>query len=170
IARDIAGSFNHVYGPTFVLPEAGIDEDLATIPGIDGQKMSKSYGNAIDIFLEKDELKRRVMAIVTDAKAVSDVKDPETCNIFGIYRLFLSPEGQAELRERYLKPGLKYSVVKKELIETIWDYFAPYREQRYALAKKPDEVRQIMAAGAIKARKVATITMDAVKEKVGLIY
>jgi tryptophanyl-tRNA synthetase len=170
IARDIAGAFNHVYGETFVMPEAAIDKTLATIPGIDGQKMSKSYGNAIDIFLEKDELKRRVMAIVTDAKAVSDVKDPDTCNLFGIYRLFLDAEGQAELRERYLKPGLKYSEVKKELIEVIWSFFAPFREKRLELARKPNEVRQIMSEGAIKARKVATITMDVVREKVGLIY
>jgi tryptophanyl-tRNA synthetase len=170
IARDIAGSFNFVYGETFVIPEAGIDDNLATIPGLDGQKMSKSYGNAIDIFLDKDELKQRVMAIVTDARAVSDIKDPDNCNIYGIYRLFIDDEARAELRERYLKPGLKYSQVKKELIEVIWNFFAPYREKRYELASKPDEVRQIMAAGAVKARKVATITMDLVKEKVGLIY
>ncbi|MDR2386503.1 MAG: tryptophan--tRNA ligase [Deltaproteobacteria bacterium] len=170
IARDIAGSFNHVYGETFVLPEAGIDDHLATIPGLDGQKMSKSYGNAIDIFLEKDELKRRVMAIVTDAKAVSDIKDPETCNIFGIYKLFVDDQAQAELRERYLKPGLKYSVVKKELVDIIWEYFEPFRDKRRKLSKNPDQVRQIMAAGAQKARSVATITMDVVREKVGLIY
>ncbi|MDR1677376.1 MAG: tryptophan--tRNA ligase [Deltaproteobacteria bacterium] len=170
IARDIAGAFNHIYGNTFVLPEPGIDNNLATIPGLDGQKMSKSYGNAIDIFLPKEELKNRVMAIVTDAKAVSDVKDPDACNIFGIYRLFVDKEAQAELRERYLKPGLKYSEVKKELVEIIWNFFAPYRESREQLAKKPDVVRQIMIDGAAKARKVAAITMDEVKEKVGLIY
>ncbi|MDR0356564.1 MAG: tryptophan--tRNA ligase [Deltaproteobacteria bacterium] len=170
IARDIAGSFNHIYGPTFVLPEPGIDEDMAVIPGLDGQKMSKSYGNAIDIFLTKDELKARVMAIVTDARKVSEVKDPDSCNLFGIYKLFADSDGQAELRERYLKPGLKYAEVKKELVEIIWNYFAPYREKREALAKKPDTVRMIMAEGAVKARKVATITMDMVKERVGLIY
>jgi tryptophanyl-tRNA synthetase len=170
IARDIAGAFNHAHGQTFVLPEPGIDEGLATIPGIDGQKMSKSYGNAIDIFLEKEELKSRVMAIVTDAKAVSDIKDPDTCNIFGIYRLFVDSEAQAELRERYLKPGLKYSVVKKELVEIIWNFFAPYREKRKELAGKPDKVRRIMADGAVKAKKVASITMDVVREKIGLIY
>ncbi|MDR1109355.1 MAG: tryptophan--tRNA ligase [Deltaproteobacteria bacterium] len=170
IARDIAGAFNHAYGETFVLPEPGIDDDLATIPGIDGQKMSKSYGNAIDIFLEKDELAHRVMSIVTDARAVSDVKDPDACNLFGIYRLFVGPEDQAELRERYLRPGLKYSAVKKELIEIIWDFFAPFRERRHELARRPDTVRQIMADGAVRARKVATITMDIVREKTGLIY
>jgi tryptophanyl-tRNA synthetase len=170
MARDIAGAFNHVYGETFVLPEPAIDEDLATVPGLDGQKMSKSYGNAIDIFLEKDELKKRVMAIVTDARAVSEVKDPDNCNLFAIYRLFIDDQALAELRDRYLKPGLKYSEVKKELIEIVWSFFAPYRERRLELAKKPEQVREIMAEGAVKARKVATITMDAVKEKVGLIY
>jgi tryptophanyl-tRNA synthetase len=170
IARDIAGSFNHVYGETLVLPEPAIDENVATVPGLDGQKMSKSYVNAIDIFLPKRELKSRVMAVVTDARAVADVKDPDSCNLYALYRLFVGPEREAELRERYLKPGLKYSEVKNELVEIIWDYFAPHREAREELAAKPDFVRQVMADGAVKARKAATITMDLVREKVGLIY
>ena len=170
IARDIAGSFNHVYGPTFTLPEPGIDEELATIPGLDGQKMSKSYGNAIDIFLARDELKKRVMAIVTDAKAVSDIKDPDTCNLFGIYRLFVDSEGREKLRDRYLTPGLKYSDVKKELVDIIWEYFAPYRERREALAKRPDYVRDVLKMGAKKAREVAGATMADVRAKTGLAY
>jgi tryptophanyl-tRNA synthetase len=170
IARDIAGSFNHVYGPTFTLPEPGIDEELATIPGIDGQKMSKSYGNAIDIFLPRDELQRRVMAIVTDAKGVSEPKDPDTCNIFGIYRLFLDEAGREALRARYLAPGLKYSVVKKELVEVIWDFFAPYRARREELVKRPDDVRDVLRAGAAKVREVARPTMEIVRAKTGLAY
>jgi tryptophanyl-tRNA synthetase len=170
MARDIAGSFNHCYGQTFVLPEAAIDDHLATIPGIDGQKMSKSYGNAIDIFLERDELHSRVMAIVTDARQVSEIKDPDNCNLFAIYKLFVDDQGLAELRERYLKPGLKYSVVKKELVDIIWNYFTPFREKRQELARRPESVRQIMAEGARKARQVACVTMDLVREKVGLIY
>jgi tryptophanyl-tRNA synthetase len=152
------------------LPEAGIDEDLATIPGIDGQKMSKSYGNAIDIFLSKDELKKRVMAIVTDAKAVSEIKDPDSCNLFGIYRLFLDDPGRESLRDRYLTPGLKYSEVKKELVEVIWDYFAPYRDRREELKKRPDFVRDVLRAGAAKAREVASATMADVRAKTGLAY
>jgi tryptophanyl-tRNA synthetase len=170
ITRDIAGSFNHLYGPTFVIPEPGIDDKLATIPGIDGQKMSKSYGNAIDIFLNREELKKRVMAIVTDAKAVNDVKDPESCNLFAIYSLFIDGDKLSHLRERYLKPGLKYSEVKKELIEVIWEFFAPYRQKREELAKRPDDIRDILKTGAKKARQVARVTMDLVREKVGLNY
>jgi tryptophanyl-tRNA synthetase len=152
------------------MPKAAIDANLATIPGLDGQKMSKSYNNAINIFISKEELKKRVMAIVTDAKGVDEVKDPTTCNLFAIYRLFLSEEAEAELTARYLKPGLKYGDTKKELIETIWNYFAPYREVRADLAKRPDYVRDVMRAGAQKARATARPTMDAVWSKVGLKY
>jgi tryptophanyl-tRNA synthetase len=170
ITRDIAGTFNHIYGPTFVIPEPGIDEKLATIPGLDGQKMSKSYGNAIDIFLTFDELKKRVMAIITDAKAVNEIKDPDNCNLFAIYSLFVNNEKLQELRERYLKPGLKYAEVKKELVQIIWDFFAPYREKRLELAKRPDDIRDILKNGAKKAKQVARVTMDLVREKVGLNY
>jgi tryptophanyl-tRNA synthetase len=170
IARDVAGTFNHLFGPTFTLPEAAIDDSLATIPGIDGQKMSKSYNNAINIFASKAELKKKVMAIVTDAKGVDEPKDPDHCNLFAINRLFLTPEEIAALRERYLKPGLKYGEVKKELIETIWNYFSPYRDIREDLAKRPDFVRDVMREGAKKARATAAPTMDAVRTKVGLKY
>jgi tryptophanyl-tRNA synthetase len=170
ITRDIAGSFNHVYGPTFVLPEAGIDEELATIPGIDGQKMSKSYGNAIDIFLGHDELRRRVMSVVTDAKGVDEIKDPSACNLFGLYRLFVDESARERLRDRYLTPGLKYSEVKKELVEIIWEYFAPYRARREELQKRPDYVRDVLKSGAAKAREVAKETMALVRAKTGLAY
>jgi tryptophanyl-tRNA synthetase len=170
IARDIAGSFNHAYGPTFTLPDAGIDEDLATIPGLDGQKMSKSYGNAIDIFLGRDELRRRVMAIVTDARGVAEIKDPDSCNLFGIYRLFVDDGARERLRDRYLTPGLKYSEVKKELVDVIWEFFAPYRGRRAELAARPGYVRDVLKAGAAKARIVAGETMAVVRDKVGLNY
>lgn len=170
VARDIAGSFNHLYGPTFVLPEALIDENLATVPGLDGQKMSKSYNNAIEIFITREALRNRVMAIVTDARGVNEIKDPDNCNLYALYRLFASPERLAELRERYLKPGLKYADVKKELLELIWDYFAPHRDKRDELIRHPDDIRDIMKAGAAKARAEAARTMDEVRAKVGLKY
>jgi tryptophanyl-tRNA synthetase len=171
MTRDIAGAFNHAYGgPVFTLPEAAIDPGLATVPGIDGQKMSKSYGNAIDIFITKAELRKRVMGIVTDARAVEDVKDPDSCNLFAIARLFLDEEGERGLRERYLRPGLKYGEVKKELVERVWDFFAPYRERREALLGRPDDIRDILAAGARKARAVASVTMEIVRDKTGLRY
>jgi tryptophanyl-tRNA synthetase len=171
IARDIAGAFNHAYGgPVFTLPEPAIDPGLATVPGIDGQKMSKSYDNAIDIFTGKPELRKRVMRIVTDARAVDDVKDPDSCNLFAIARLFLDAEGEAELRGRYLRPGLGYGDVKKELVETIWEFFAPFRERREALLGRPDDLRDVLAAGAAKARAVASVTMEIVRQKTGLRY
>ena len=170
VARDIAGSFNHVYGDTFVLPEALIDDDMATIPGLDGQKMSKSYKNTIDIFIEKDELKKRVMSIVTDTRGVNEVKDPDNCNLFALYKLFAAGEQAAVMRDRYLTPGLKYVDAKKELIEMIWNYFAPHREKRAELVKDPDTIHDIMKAGAAKARGVAEETMRDVRRRVGLVY
>lgn len=170
VARDIAGSFNHIYGDTFALPEPAIDDNLATIAGTDGQKMSKSYKNTIDIFIEKDELKKRIMGIVTDTRGVNEVKDPDNCNLYNLYRLFGSPEQTAEMRERYLKPGLKYVDAKKELVELIWDYFTPHREKRAELVKDPATIHDIMKAGADKARAVAENTMSDVRRKIGLIY
>ena len=170
MARDIAGSFNHLYGETFVLPEAGIDENMATIPGTDGQKMSKSYHNTIDIFIEKDDLKKAVMGIVTDTRGVDEIKDPDNCNLFKLYSLFASPEQKAEMLERYLKPGLKYVEVKKALVEMIWNFFALHREKRAELAKDPDGIRDIMKKGAAKAAAVAEETMVKVRQKVGVIY
>jgi len=170
VARDIAGSFNHVYGETFVLPEPLIDDQLATIPGLDGRKMSKSYDNALNIFIPREELKSRVMAIVTDTRAVSEIKDPDNCNLFALYRLFASAEELDELRGRYLKPGLKYSEVKKELIDRIWDHFAPHREKRAELMKNPDVLSDILKAGAARARAVAEVTMAEVRARVGLSW
>ncbi len=170
VARDIAGSFNHTYGETFVLPESLIDDDLATIPGTDGQKMSKSYKNTIDIFIEREELRTRIMGIITDTRGVNEIKDPDHCNLFALYQLFGTPEQTAEMRERYLKPGLKYVEAKKELVELIWNYFALHREKRAELVKHPDTIRDIMRAGAAKARAVAEVTMEDARRKVGIIY
>lgn len=170
VTRDIAGSFNHLYGQTFVLPEPVINDQLATIPGTDGQKMSKSYKNTIDIFIERDELKKRVMGIVTDTRGVNEAKNPDHCNLFALYRLFGTPEQTAEMRERYLKPGLKYVDAKKELIEMIWNHFMPHREKRAELVKNPDTIHDIMKAGAAKARAVAEVTMADVRQKIGLNY
>jgi len=170
VARDIAGSFNHLYGETLVLPEPLIDDRLATIPGLDGRKMSKSYDNALNIFITREELKSRVMGIVTDARAVMDIKDPDNCNLFALCRLFASAEELEELRGRYLKPGLKYSEVKKELIDRIWGCFAPHREKRAELLKDPGTLHDILRAGAAKAKRVAEATMAEVRGRVGLTY
>lgn len=170
MTRDIAQKFNHHYGEVFVLPEADIQEDLATIPGLDGQKMSKSYGNTIELFASKEVLKKKVMSIVTDARAVDEPKDPDTCTLFAITSLFLDKDGRAELRERYLKPGLKYGEVKKELVEIIWNYFEPYREKRERLINDPAYLHDVMQMGAKKTRAVALEYLEKARAAVGLNY
>ena len=168
--RDIAIRFNQTYGETFVLPKPDIPRDVATIPGIDGQKMSKSYGNTIDIFAPKDEMKKTVMSIVTDSTPVEEPKNFKTCNLFKIYTLFLDEEGKKELKHRYLKPGLKYGEVKKELVEVIRSYFEPYREKREKLLQDRDYVMDIMHTGAKKTRAVGLYYLEKARENVGLNY
>jgi tryptophanyl-tRNA synthetase len=170
VARDIAIKFNNFYGDFFTVPEPEIDEEVATVPGLDGQKMSKSYGNTIDLFQEERPLRKQVMRIVTDPTPVEDPKDPEKCNVFQIYRLFLDKEREEKLRRRYLAGGLGYGEVKEELFVTIRDFFAPYAERRRELLADPDGLRKILAAGAQKARSQAVRTMRKVRKKVGLEY
>ncbi len=170
MTRDIAIRFNYLYGDTFVVPEAEIDDDLAVIPGIDGQKMSKSYGNTIDIFEDEAELKKKVMSVVTDSRGVQEIKDPDTDNLFALISLFMTAEEKQDLRAKYLAPGLKYSDVKKDLLRRVWEFFAPYREKRAALIARPDDIRDILKKGADKTRAEAVKTLDVVKQKVGLVY
>jgi tryptophanyl-tRNA synthetase len=170
MTRDIAIRFNQTYGETFVLPKPDIPEEIAVIPGIDGQKMSKSYGNTIDIFSPKNELKKRMMSVVTDSTPVEEPKNPDKCNLFALYSLFLDPEGREELRQRYLAPGLKYGEVKKELVEVIWNFFEPYREKREELLAHRDYVYDIMKMGAQKARGIAVEYLAKARQNVGLIY
>lgn len=170
VARDIAIKFNNEYGDIFTLPEPEIDDNLATIPGVDGRKMSKSYGNAIDLFLEEKALRKQVMRIVTDPTPVEDPKDPDKCNVFQIYRLFLDKAAEESLRNRYLAGDLGYGEVKQELFETVRDHFAPYAEKRRELMADKDELRRILALGADKARHVAAKTLCKVRKKTGLVY
>ncbi|MBP7462481.1 MAG: tryptophan--tRNA ligase [Candidatus Delongbacteria bacterium] len=170
ITRDIAIKFNNTFGETFVIPDSLIEETTAVIPGIDGQKMSKSYGNTIDIFDDHAAIKKKVMSIVTDAKSVEEPKDPAQCNLFAIYKLFLKPEEIRQLEERYRIGGLKYSQVKKELVEVIYSFFEPYRQKREELTRNPDQVRSILKQGAEKARRIALVTLDEVRQKVGTRY
>jgi tryptophanyl-tRNA synthetase len=170
VARDIAMKFNAVFGPTFVIPEAEIDDEVAVVPGTDGQKMSKSYGNTIDIFTTKEALRKQIMSIVTDATPVEEPKDPDRCNLFAIASLFLEHEERQDLRARYLRGGLKYSDVKKELLERVWAYFGPYREKYRSLLARPEEVAHVLAQGAQKARAIAAETMAEVRKHTGLAY
>lgn len=168
MARDMAEKFNLAYGPTLKLPEADVDQGVATVPGTDGQKMSKSYGNTIDIFAEKDDLRGQVLGIVTDSTPVDQPKSPDTCNLFAIYALFRDEEGVEDLRRRYLAPGLKYSEVKQELAEVIWERFARYRERRDHLLQNRDEVLRILAEGAARARSTGTPVLERVRRAVGI--
>ncbi len=170
VARDIAIKFNNEYGEIFILPEPEIDEDVATVPGLDGQKMSKSYGNTIDLFADDKALRKQVMRIVTDPTPVEDPKNPDACNVYKIFRLFLSKEENAALRQRYLAGGLAYGEVKQELFETVRDFFAPQAEYRRELLANPDGIREILAKGAEKARWAASKTLRKVRKKTGLAY
>jgi len=170
VTRDIAIKFNNTYGDTFVLPDYQVEETVAVVPGLDGQKMSKSYDNTIEIFISKKQLKTKVMRIVTDSTPVEEPKNPDTCNLFAICKLFYSKDELRDLRERYLKPGLKYADVKKDLVERISNYFAPFRERREELAANPDVVRKILRRGAEKARDIAAPTLKMTRERTGLVY
>lgn len=170
ITRDIAGSFNNTYGDIFVIPEGRIEDDVATIPGIDGQKMSKSYGNSIEIFEDEKSLKKKVMKIVTDSTPVEDPKDPDKCNVFALYRLFATPEQLNEMREKYLQGGTGYGQMKKDLLDLLIEYFKPYRENRKRFENDRGEVYNILKKGADKTRNVASVTLARVKDAVGINY
>lgn len=170
ITRDIALRFNNAYGETFVVPEPWIDEHTAVVPGIDGQKMSKSYGNTLEIFGDEKDLKKKIMSIVTDSTPLEDPKDPDKCNVFALISLFLSDSEKKDLAQRYRAGGLGYGTVKKELFSRMWEYFAPFRARRAQLAADLGEVRRIMRMGADKARAVAAPTLEDVRDKVGLKY
>jgi tryptophanyl-tRNA synthetase len=168
MTRDIAEKFNNVYGDTFILPQAKIDEEVMIVPGIDGQKMSKSYNNFINIFLPEKELKKIVMSIVTDATPLEDPKNPDTCNVFALYRL-LADKGQiATMRENYLRGGYGYGAAKTALYELLLDKFKKQRETyNYYMANR-NELDEKLLHGAAKARIIAKATLNRVREKLGL--
>jgi len=167
IARDTAEKFNRTYGETFKLPEAHIPHDVAIIPGIDGQKMSKSYNNTIPLFAEDDVLRKQVMSIVTDSKGVKEPKDPDVCNVFALHK-HLSKELLPELENRYREGGIGYKESKHILAENLIALVAPLRERRNALAAEPEKVRALLAEGGEKARKVAQEKMREIRDKVGV--
>lgn len=170
VARDIALKFNNEYGEIFTIPEPDIDDEVATVPGLDGQKMSKSYGNTIDLFQEEKALRKQVMRIVTDPTPVEEPKDPDNCNVFQIYRLFLDQPAEQALRLRYLAGGLGYGEVKQELFETVRDRFAPFAARRQEWLADSDGLRRTLAAGADKARQAAHKILRKVRKKTGLAY
>lgn len=168
MARDIAVKFNHTFGECLILPEPKIREEVAVVPGTDGQKMSKSYANTIPLFGSEKAISKAIMGIVTDSKGVAEPKDPETCTVFQIHRSFLSKEDAATLADTYRAGGLGYGDAKKLLFTAYMDAFGPMRAKREELLKKPDYVRDVTQEGAKKAGKVAKATMERVRKAVGL--
>ena len=170
VARDIAIRFNNIYGETFVIPEPEISEITAIVPGIDGQKMSKSYDNTIPIFLDEKMLRKRVMAIQTDATPVEAPKNPDTCNLYALLKLFAPPEKMREVHELYVQGGAAYGHLKQDLFELINAYFADARAKKQELLDNPDYLRQVLAKGADKARAKATATLELARDRMGLTY
>lgn len=168
IARDIATKFNGEYGETFKLPEEETLKEVAVVPGTDGQKMSKSYGNTIQMFATKAELKKQVMSIVTDSTPLEEPKNPEN-NITKLYELFATKEELAEMKRKFSEGGYGYGHGKTELLNKILDYFGEARAKREELVKNPEFVEEVLRKGAKKAREMAIAKIKEVKKAVGLI-
>jgi tryptophanyl-tRNA synthetase len=168
MTRDLAVKMNETYGQIFKLPEPRIQPATETVPGTDGQKMSKSYGNNIDIFGDEKEMRKRVMSIVTDSLAVDAPKEPATSTIFKLYSLVASNDEIADVRERFIKGGTGYGDFKKQLFEKLWQYFAPMRKRREEILKDKSYIDDVLARGARRANEIANQVMDRVRAAVGL--
>lgn len=169
MCRDIATTFNNTYGETFVIPEAQIEEQVMTIPGTDGQKMSKSYGNILDIFLPEKELRKQVMSIKTDSTPVEAPKNPDADNVFAIYKLIASPEKIEAMRNNYLNGNYGYGQAKQELFEVICELYKSQREAyNYYMSNLP-ELETKLRKGEEKARVIASEVLGRVRSKLGFI-
>lgn len=168
IARDTAEKFNFHYGETFKLPEPLILDEVKTVIGLDGQKMSKSYGNTIPLFADDSELKTLVMSIKTDSKGVEEPKNPEECNVYALHKLFTPADQLAEIKKRYVEGGIGYKESKDLLLESMSTYLKPLRDKRAEIAKDPARVIEILKKGAEKAGDKARSKMAEVRTKVGI--
>lgn len=169
VTRDIAIKFNAVYGDILTIPEAEIQEEIAVIPGTDGQKMSKSYNNTIEIFAPEKELRRKIMSIVTDSTPVEEPKDSGSNNVFLLYRLFASLEDTDAMAEKFRRGGYGYGEAKKELFNLLMDYFGPYRKKREEIVVDPSYVEEVRKKGAEKARAIASELINKVRKNIGMI-
>ncbi len=167
ITRDVASRFNHQMGETFVLPNAKISEDVMIIPGTDGQKMSKSRNNYINIFLDDKALKKQIMSIVTDATPLEEPKDPENCNVFALYKLLANPGQVALMRNNYLGGNYGYGHAKTALYELILEKFQSHREKYNYYMNNLEELDHLLTIGAEKANAIANSTLKRVREKLG---
>jgi len=168
ITRDLGVKVNETFGQVFKLPEPRINPDTQVVPGLDGQKMSKSYGNNIDIFGDEKETRKRVMSIVTDSTPVEAPKDPERSTIIQLYSLFASKDELADMRERFKKGGTGYGDFKKELFEKLWEYFSPMRKRREEILRDKSYIDKVLARGAKRANGIADQVMERVRTAVGL--
>jgi len=167
ITRDIAEKFNNKYGDVFVIPQAKIDETVMLVPGIDGQKMSKSLNNFINIFLPEKELKKIILSIVTDATPLEAPKNPDTCNVFKIYKLLASEEQTVEMQQNYLRGGYGYGHAKNTLYELILEKFHTQRQTYNHYMNNRNELDAKLKTGADKARVIAKTTLNKVREQLG---
>jgi tryptophanyl-tRNA synthetase len=168
MTRDLAGKMNEQFGQIFKLPEPRINPETEVVPGLDGQKMSKSYGNNIDIFGDEKETRKRVMSIVTDSTPVEAPKDPAKSTIFQLYSLFASKDEIAGMRERFKKGGTGYGDFKEELFEKLWEYFSPMRKRREQILADKLYIDNVLLCGAKRANEVADDVMTRVRAAVGL--
>jgi len=169
ITRDIALKFNNEHGNIFTLPEFKVDDNVATVPGVDGAKMSKSYGNTIDLFTTEKKLKKQVGQIVTDSTPVEEPKEYANCNIYILAKLFLNEDELLDLQGRYKRGGEGHGHFKMYLKEKIWEHFAEAREKKAYYDTHHDEVLEILDAGAKKAQQIAGEKMKIIRDAVGII-
>jgi len=170
IARDIATKFNNEYGEVFTLPKFRVQEEVQTVPGIDGQKMSKSYGNIVNIFGEEKKQLKTIKKIVTENVAMEEPKEFESCNVYNMAKLFLEGDNLIALQERYKRGGEGHGHFKIYLAELMWEYFREYREKREYFQNSQDEVRDILKHGANKAREIAMPTIEKIRSVTGIVY
>ena len=169
-ARDTAQKFNNIFGETFKIPESLIMKEVAIVSGIDGRKMSKSYKNTIPLFGTDEEIRKSVMKIVTDSKDPSEMKDPDTCNIFALHKLFLNKDELNLLRKRYTDGGLGYKESKEMLFSEIINTIKPMRERRKRYANDLDKVREILKNGAEKAKIISEKKMKIIRDNIGINF
>ncbi len=169
VTRDIAIKFNNIYGKAFKIPDEFTVAGCEVVPGVDGQKMSKSYNNTIGMFEAEKIIKKKVMGIITDSKAVEEAKDPQQSHLFALYALFADKQEKSDMAQKFRAGGLGYGQVKKELFQKIMEYFAPYRTKRQELENNLDYAEQVLADGAKRAQEIAQASMYKVKQAVGIM-
>jgi tryptophanyl-tRNA synthetase len=168
VTRDLAIKFNNEYGDIFTIPKPYILSDVAVVPGVDGRKMSKSYGNTIGIFEPEKQVKKKIMSIKTDSTPVEEPKDPATCNVYALLKLFASDEEKADVERQYREGGIGYGTVKKRLLELVLDHFKDARIRREEFTTNPDQVHAILKQGADQARENGMKVVEAVRKAVGI--